>query len=275
MPSTRPRRPLRSRLTSPMYCSGMRTSTVMIGSSRTGFACSTPSLSAIDAAILNDSSLESTGWNEPSYSVALKSTSGIARQHALGRRLADALLDAREEALGDGAADDLVGELDAAAGVRLELDPDVAEHAVAAGLLLVPAVGLGRAADRLAVGDRGRAGHDRRAELALEALGDDRDLGLADGPQDLLAGLGPLDARRRLLLEHPLAAPGPSCRGRPWTRARSPPGASGPGSRSAARRRPASRVVSVSPVSVTPSFATAPISPARSSPAGSCSLPWR
>ena len=126
-----------------------------------------------------------------------------AGQHALGRRLPDALLDAGKEALGDRAADDLVRELDARRGVGRELDPDVAEHAVAAGLLLVAAVRLGRAADRLAVGDRGRPGHDRGAELALEALGDDRDLRLADGPQDLLAGLGPLDARGRLLLEHP------------------------------------------------------------------------
>ena len=76
MPSTRPRRPLRSRLTSPMYASGTRTSTFMIGSSSTGLACWTPSLSAIEAAILNDSSFESTVWNEPSYSVALKSDSG-------------------------------------------------------------------------------------------------------------------------------------------------------------------------------------------------------
>ena len=59
-----------------MYASGMRISTAMIGSRRAGFAWWTPSLSAIDAAILNDSSFESTGWNEPSYSVALKSDSG-------------------------------------------------------------------------------------------------------------------------------------------------------------------------------------------------------
>ena len=38
----------------------------MIGSMRAGFAWWTPSLSAIDAAILNESSFESTGWNEPS-----------------------------------------------------------------------------------------------------------------------------------------------------------------------------------------------------------------
>ena len=46
--------------------SGMRISTAMIGSSRAGFAWWTPSLSAIEAAILNESSFESTGWNEPS-----------------------------------------------------------------------------------------------------------------------------------------------------------------------------------------------------------------
>ena len=50
-------------------------------------------------------------------------------------------------------ADDLLGELDAAARVRLDLQPDVAEHPVAAGLLLVLALDLGLAPDRLAVGD--------------------------------------------------------------------------------------------------------------------------
>ena len=63
---------------------------------------------------------------------------------------------------------------------------------------------LGRAADRLAVGDRGRAGGDRGAELALEPLADDGDVRLADRAQDLLAGLGPLDPGGGLLLEHPL-----------------------------------------------------------------------
>ena len=48
----------------------------MIGSSSAGLALWTPSFRAIDAAILNAISFESTGWNEPSYSVALKSDSG-------------------------------------------------------------------------------------------------------------------------------------------------------------------------------------------------------
>ncbi len=153
---------------------------------------------------MNDSSFESTGWNEPSYERRLEVVERIAREDALGRRLADALLDAREEVLRDGAAHDLLGELDALGRVRLELDPDVAEHPVAAGLLLVAAVGLGRAADRLPVRDLGRPGRDRRAELALEALADDGHVRLADGTQDLLAGGRPLDPCARLLLEHPL-----------------------------------------------------------------------
>ena len=91
---------------------------------------------------------------------------------------------------GTDAADDLLGELDAPARVRLELSHTSPNIAVAAGLLLVPAVDLGRAPDRLAVGDLGRAGHDRRAELALQPLGDDGDWFSPMGPQHLLAGLG-------------------------------------------------------------------------------------
>ena len=89
---------------------------------------------------------------------------------------------------GHRAADDPLGELDAAVRVRLELEPDVAEHPVAAGLLLVAAVDLGLAADRLLVRDLRRVGHDRGPELALEPLDDDRGVGLAHRPQDLLAG---------------------------------------------------------------------------------------
>ena len=59
-----------------MYISGIRISTVMIGSMRAGLHSRTPCLRAMDAAILNESSFESTAWNEPSYRVALKSLSG-------------------------------------------------------------------------------------------------------------------------------------------------------------------------------------------------------
>src|SRR5207342_1711250 len=100
--------------------------------------------------------------------------------------------------------DDSFGEHDAAARVGLELQPDVAEHPVAAGLLLVLALDLGLGADGLAIGDPWRARHDGGPELALETLGDHGDMGLAEGDQELLAGRGPLDASARLLLEHPL-----------------------------------------------------------------------
>src|SRR6185503_560366 len=96
----------------------------------------------------------------------------IAREDALGGRLADALLDTREEALRDRPADDFLGELHAAARVRLDLQPDVAEHPVATGLLLVLALDLCRAADRLPIRDLGLLRLDRGAELALEPLPD-------------------------------------------------------------------------------------------------------
>ena len=66
MPRTRPRRVLRSRLTSPMYSSGTRTSTSMIGSRRTGADSWMPLRVASWPARRNESSSESTVWNEPS-----------------------------------------------------------------------------------------------------------------------------------------------------------------------------------------------------------------
>ena len=200
----------------------------------------------------------------------------VAGEHALGRRLADALLDAREEPARHRPADDLLGELDARARARLELDPDVAEHPVAAGLLLVAAVDLGRCRGS----SRGRGPSGVRVAIAAPNLRLSRSVITATcaSPivaQDLLAGVAALDARRRLLLEHPLERRAHLVEVALRHRARSRPGASGSGKSIGPRCRAASRVVIVSPVSVTPSLATAPISPARSSAAGSCSLPWR
>src|SRR5258706_16452824 len=103
----------------------------------------------------------------------------IPRGDALGGLRADALLDAGKDALRHGPADDLLRELDPAARVRLDLEPDVAEHPVAAGLLLVLALDLGRPADRLAVRHLRLLRQDRRSELALEPLADDRDVRVA------------------------------------------------------------------------------------------------
>src|SRR4029077_9381958 len=127
-----------------------------------------------------------------------------AGDDALGGRLADALLDAREEALRHRSADDLLRELDAAPGVRLDLEPDVPDHPVAAGLLLVLALDPGRAPDRLAIGDLRLLREDPGPELPLEPLPHLRDVGVAQCDEELLAGGRADDPRRRLLLEHPL-----------------------------------------------------------------------
>ena len=61
-----------------------------------------------------------------------------------GHGLLDALLHGRDELPGDGAADDLVDELEARASLEgLDAHEGHAELAVAAGLLLVLALGFG------------------------------------------------------------------------------------------------------------------------------------
>ena len=70
----------------------------------------------------------------------------IAGEVAARPRVLDALLDRRHELARDRAAEDVVDELEiGAARQRLDFDLAVAELAVAAGLLLVPAVRFGRA----------------------------------------------------------------------------------------------------------------------------------
>ena len=63
-------------MTSPMKPSGVTTSTRMTGSRMTGSALATAALAAIDPAILNAISDESTSWYEPSMRVALASMTG-------------------------------------------------------------------------------------------------------------------------------------------------------------------------------------------------------
>ena len=63
-------------MTSPMYSSGVTTSTDMIGSSSTGLALRRASLKAIEPAILNAISEESTSWYLPSVRTARTSTVG-------------------------------------------------------------------------------------------------------------------------------------------------------------------------------------------------------
>jgi len=61
-----PRRPFRSPMTSPMKSSGVTISQSMMGSRSVGFAVRTASRKAMEPAILNAISFESTSCMEPS-----------------------------------------------------------------------------------------------------------------------------------------------------------------------------------------------------------------
>ena len=97
-----------------------------------------------DPAILKLISEESTEWYLPSKQRDPDVDDREAVEAAGRHRLLDALLHRGDELAGDRAADDLVDELEALAA-RQRLDPQErdAELAVATGLLLVLALGLG------------------------------------------------------------------------------------------------------------------------------------
>ena len=82
---------------------------------------------------------------------------GITGQHALLSGKADALFNSREEVLRHAVAEHLLFEDDLLAVAGLEVDDDITELAVAAGLLLMTALLLAGLADGLAVGEIGRA----------------------------------------------------------------------------------------------------------------------
>src|SRR5688572_3218635 len=90
---------------------------------------------------------------------------------ALVHCLQDSLLDRGDELARDGAADDGVDELEAAAaGDGIHLDVGDAELPVPATLLLVLSLGLRMTRDGLAVGDLHVFGVEVDAELPSEAL---------------------------------------------------------------------------------------------------------
>ena len=96
------------------------------------------------------------------------------------------------------AADDLFVKLEAAAARhRLDLQHHVAELAVAAGLLLVPAALGDRFADGLLISDRRRLRFDVDAEAIAQALQRDPQMHLALPPQHDVVGLRVLDHRQR------------------------------------------------------------------------------
>ena len=130
---------------------------------------------------------------------------GVAGDRARLHRLADALVDRLDVLLRDHAAGDLVVELVALAGVRLERDDGVAVLAAAAGLAHELALDLlDLLAHGLAVGDLRLADVRRDAELAHEAVDDDLEVQLAHAGDDDLAGLVVgAHAERRVLFREP------------------------------------------------------------------------
>ena len=155
------------------------------------------------------------------------------------------------------------------------LDPDRAdaELAMAARLLLVPALGARRAGDRLAVRDQHILGVDCDPELALELVERHRQVRLADPAQDGLVGLVvAANIERRVFVEQPgqrvrqlvVVALGPGRDRDSEQRLGELDGRNG--DRRALRRQ---RVAGV----VAGSFDTAAMSPATTSVTGSCSRP--
>ena len=120
----------------------------------------------------------------------------------VSERLLDPLLDRGDELGRDRAALDLVDEVEALAGRRLDVDDDVAELAAAAGLADEAALDLlDSLADRLAVGDLRACRRWRRLELAQHAVDDHLEVELAHPVDQGLAGLlVGLDLEGRVLL---------------------------------------------------------------------------
>ena len=130
----------------------------------------------------------------------------VAGQDALRHCLAQPLLDGGDVLLRHDAAHDPVAEGKARAHLgRREFDHDVPVLAVAARLALVPVVDARRLANCFAIRHPRCGRLHGRAELALEPIHDDVDMGVAHGRQHRLAGavLAP-NLDRRLLLGEPM-----------------------------------------------------------------------
>ena len=115
----------------------------------------------------------------------------ITGEDALADAVAQALFNGRDEVLRHAAADGLVREDHLfGLGLRLEADIDVAELAVAAGLLLVTAVDLDLLLDGFTVGDLGGLEHSLDLVLALELGHQDGELHVASARDDEFLGFG-------------------------------------------------------------------------------------
>ena len=99
----------------------------------------------------------------------------------------------------------VVDELEAAAaGHGLHADFAIAELAVAAGLLLVAALGFSLAADGFAVGDLGRLEGDFGVVALFEAADDGLDVRLAGAGDEELVGLRVAEEADEQILFHEL-----------------------------------------------------------------------
>jgi len=115
----------------------------------------------------------------------------VASQNALVHTAAQAFFNGGDEVLRHAAADGLVGEDHLfGLGLRLKTDIDIAELAVAAGLLLVASVDLDLFLDGLAVGDLGGLQNSLHLVLAGELGHENAQLHVAGARNDELLGLG-------------------------------------------------------------------------------------
>src|SRR5690348_14649770 len=129
----------------------------------------------------------------------------VAGQEAALRRLHNALLYCGNEVTGDGAAENVVNELKvAAARQRLHLDLAVAVLAVPPGLLLVPALHVGFAADGFAVGHLGRLQIDLGVVALFQFGNDDFDVLLAGAGDEEFLGLLVTEEAQHGVLFHDL-----------------------------------------------------------------------
>ena len=225
MPPILPRRADRSPSTSPMYSLGHDHLDLHHRLEHApGCALRAASLNAIEPAILNAISLESTSWYEPYDQLDLHVDHRIAGEDAVLQRLLDALLDRADVLARDRAADDLVLEDEALARLRrLHVDDDVAVLALAARLADELAFDLLDALpDRLAIGHLRAADVRVDLELAHHAVDDDLEVQLAHAGDDRLPRLGVgVHAERRIFLGQLLQRDRRACPGRPSSSARS------------------------------------------------------
>ena len=115
-----------------------------------------------------------------------------ARHDAVLDVVTQTLFNCGNEVARYGAADDGIDKVELGivrVVVRTELDLNVAELTMSAGLLLVTAFNVDRLADGLAVRDLGILQHALRAELARQLLRDDLDMHLAQTGQNTLGCL--------------------------------------------------------------------------------------